>query len=287
MPSSSAASKRPTPRYEPMQRKSCYVLGVMLLALGLAACKHDPGIIKYPSPMSNLKQAPHDTTQEDKQAAAQTHTQLAAAYMGQDHLKEAEAALNKALGFDSKYIPAHTMLAILYWRINRLQDADKEFRTAVSLDPSNGDTNNNYGKFLCEQGNRPEAMKHFQRALADPFYKTPAVANANAGTCLMKVRDYAGAAPYLHKALEIQPDYGQALLAMAQLDLDQNKAFEARGYMQRFESAGQATPESLLLGYQIATRLGDRDSATNYSNRLQDQFPNSSQAQSLNGPNHD
>ncbi|HXE66746.1 MAG TPA: type IV pilus biogenesis/stability protein PilW, partial [Rhodanobacteraceae bacterium] len=64
-------------------------------------------------------------------------------------------------------------------------------------------------------------------------------------------------------------------------------AFEARGYMQRFESAGQATPQSLLLGYQIATRLGDKDMATNYSNRLQDQFPNSSQAQSLNGPEHD
>lgn len=270
-----------------MQRKSCLVLGMMVLALGLGACKHDPGIIKYPTPMTNLNQAPHDTTQEDKQAAAQTHTQLAAAYMGQNHLKEAETALRKALSFDDKYIPAHTMLAILDWRIDRLQDADNEFRTAVSLDPSNGDTNNNYGKFLCEQGKRDEAMKHFQRALADPFYKTPAVANTNAGTCLAKFKDYAGAEPYLHKALEIDANYGPALLAMAQLDLEQGKAFEARGYMQRFESSGQATPESLLLGYQIATRLGDKDTATNYSNRLQDQFPNSAQAQSLNGQNHD
>ncbi|MGH8184529.1 MAG: type IV pilus biogenesis/stability protein PilW [Rhodanobacteraceae bacterium] len=270
-----------------MRHKTCYVLAAMGLALGLAACNRTPGIIKYPTPMTNLKTAPHDTTQEDKQAAAQTHTQLAAAYMGQGHLKEAETALRKALSFDDKYIPAHTMLAILDWRINRMQDADKEFRTAVALDPSNGDTNNNYGKFLCEQGNREEAMKHFQRALADPFYKTPAVANANAGMCLMKFKDYAGAASYLHKALEIESAYGPALLAMAQLDLDQDKAFDARGYMQRFESSGQATPQSLLLGYQIATRLGDKDTATNYSNRLQDQFPNSTQAQSLNGPNHD
>ncbi|MGH8114700.1 MAG: type IV pilus biogenesis/stability protein PilW [Rhodanobacteraceae bacterium] len=266
-----------------MRHKSYSVLVVMAFAVGLAACKHDPGIIKYPSPMTNLQNAPSDTRQEDKQSAAQTHTQLAAAYMGQNHLKEAEVALNKALQFDNKYIPAHTMLAILDWRINRLQDADKEFRTAISLDPSNGDTNNNYGKFLCEQGKQQEAMRYFTRALADPFYKTPALANANAGMCLLKGNDYAGAEPYLHKALELDSNYGAALLAMAQLDYRKGDAFAARGYLQRFESAGQATPESLLLGYQIATRLGDKETAANYSSRLQDQFPNSTQAQSLNG----
>ncbi|MGH8115570.1 MAG: hypothetical protein ACREPS_11040, partial [Rhodanobacteraceae bacterium] len=81
----------------------------MMLVLGLAACKSNPGIIKYPSPMTNLKQPPRDTAQEEKQAAAQTHTQLAATYMQQGHLKEAETALNKAIGFDSKYVPAYTL----------------------------------------------------------------------------------------------------------------------------------------------------------------------------------
>lgn len=271
-----------------MSRKPILLLAVVfLVALGVGACKREPGIVKVPSPMGGLVNPPSDSAHEDKQSAAQTHAQLAAAYMGQGHLKEAEAALNKALAFDDKYVPAHTLLAILYWRINRLADADREFRRAIALDPKNGDTNNNYGRFLCEQDKRADAMQYFQRALADPFYKTPEVANANAGSCLLKFKDYAGAAPFLHKALEIQPSYGPALLSMAQLDLDQNKAFEARGYVQRFESAGQATPESLWLGYQVASRLGDASSASSYSNRLQDQFPNSVQAQSLNGSSHD
>ncbi|MGH8216442.1 MAG: type IV pilus biogenesis/stability protein PilW [Rhodanobacteraceae bacterium] len=266
-----------------MPRRTYSVVVLMALAFGLAACRHDPGIIKYPTPMTNLKNAPSDSAQQDKQSAAQTHTQLAAAYMGQNNLKEAETALHKAIGFDNKYIPAHTMLAILDWRINRLQDADKEFRAAIALDPSNGDTNNNYGKFLCETGHRQDSMRYFKRALTDPFYKTPAVANANAGMCLLEGSDYAGAEPYLHKALEIDPGYGDALLAMTELDYRKGDAFAARGYLQRFEAAGKATPDSLLLGYQIATRLGDKENATNYANRLQDQFPNSKQAQSLNG----
>lgn len=266
-----------------MQLKSGHVLVVMLLALGLAACKHDPGIIKVASPMGGLKSAPSDSAKQDKQSAAQTHTQLAAAYMQQGHLKEAEGALHKAIGFDDKYIPAHTMLAILDWRINRMQDADKEFRDAIALDPSNGDTNNNYGRFLCEQGKQQDAMRYFSKALADPFYKTPALANTNAGGCLLATGNYAGAESYLRKALEIDPNFTDALLAMASLDYRKGDAFAARGYLQRFESAGQATPESLLLGYQIATRLGDKETAANYSNRLQDQFPDSTQAKSLNG----
>ena len=267
-----------------MLRKACYVLAATALMLGLAACKHDPGIIKYPTSMNNLKQAPHDTSQEDKQSAAQTHTQLAVAYMGQNNLKDAEAALHKALSFDDKYIPAHTMLAILDWRIDRLHDADKEFRAAIALDPSNGDANNNYGQFLCETGKQQDAMRYFKRALADPFYKTPVVANTNAGRCLLKGNDYTGAEAYLHKALEIDSNYGTALLAMADLDYSKGDAFKARGYLQQFEAAGKATPDSLLLGYRIATRLGDKETAANYSSRLQDQFPNSTQAQSLDGP---
>ncbi|HET7562689.1 MAG TPA: type IV pilus biogenesis/stability protein PilW [Rhodanobacteraceae bacterium] len=268
-----------------MQRKSSLVLAVMLLALGLAGCKHDPGIIKYPTPMSSLKNAPHETKQDDKRTAAQTHTQLAAAYMKQNNLKDAEVALRKAIGFDDKYVPAHTMLAILEWHIGRLQEADKEFRDAIAIDPSSGDTNNNYGQFLCAQNKQKDAVRYFQRALADPFYKFPATANTNVATCLMKSNDFAGAEPYLSKALELDSDYGPALLAMAELDYRKGDAFHARGYLQRFEGAGSATPESLLLGYQIATRLGDKETATSYSTRLQDQFPNSSQAKSMGSSN--
>jgi type IV pilus assembly protein PilF len=101
--------------------------------------------------------------------------------------------------------------------------------------------------------------------------------------CLLNDNDYAGAEPYLGKALEIDSSYGPALLAMAELDYRKGDAFRARGYLQQFEAAGQATPDSLLLGYRIATRLGDKETAANYSSRLQDQFPNSAQAKSLDG----
>src|SRR5690242_19069800 len=96
MRNSSAASKpHRNRRSRPMLRKSALLSAATVLVLGLVACKHDPAIIDYPTPMSNLKQAPRDSAKEDKQSAAQTHTQLAVAYMGQNNLKDAETALKK------------------------------------------------------------------------------------------------------------------------------------------------------------------------------------------------
>lgn len=265
-----------------MLRKSLCLLAAMTLTVGLAAC-HQKAIVPVPTSANSATTQPRDSAKEDKQAAAQTHTQLAALYMQKNDLKQAEGLLKKAIGFDDKYVPAHTMLAILDWRIQRFDDANREFRAAIAIDPSNGDANNNYGKFLCTRGQYQDAMKYFQRALADPFYKTPAVANTNAGECQLKNNDGAGAEAHLAKALQIDASYGPALLAMAQVRLQQGDAFNARGFLQRFESAGQATPESLLLGYRIAAKLGDKDAASSYSNRLEDQFPDSSEAKSLGG----
>lgn len=265
-----------------MLRKYACLLAVMGLGLGLAAC-HRQAIVPIPAGANSMQKAPKDSAKEDKKAAAQTHTQLAAMYMQRGDLKNAETMLQKAIGFDDKYVPAHTMLAILDWHIGRLDAADRAFREAISIDPTNGDTNNNYGKFLCEQNKRDEAMRYFNKALADPFYQTPAVASANAGQCALKGNDTAGAQAFLAKALKIDPNYGPALLSMGEVKLRLGDAFAARGFLQRFESAGQATPDSLLLGYQIASKLGDKTAASSYSDRLQDQFPDSSQAKSLGG----
>ena len=136
-----------------MRRKALkltLVVAAMLLALGLNACKRQPGIIKVPNQLNTLKNAPSDTSQQDKQAAAQTHTQLAAAYMQDGHLKEAETALHKAIGFDDKYIPAHTMLAIrtactpLQFGVPRLPD-DPDARPQTN--PRSPDAQSWFGPF--------------------------------------------------------------------------------------------------------------------------------------------
>ena len=190
--------------------------------------------------------------------------------------------LNKALEFDPNYVPAHTVLAVVYERINDLPNAELHYRKAQALAPAKGDTNNNLGLFLCSrEGKAAEAMPYFQKAVADPFYQTPSLAWTNAGTCLTRSRDFAGAEVDFRKAIEIDPQNAEALYQLANVLYLQNDAFRARAFIQRFDALGQPSAVALKLGHDIESRLGNKDAALNYSRRLQSQFPDSEQARAL------
>jgi len=265
-----------------MLRKGVGIALLLLLALTAAGCNHNQ-IIKVNNGVGDLKNAPEESKQDEKLDAAQIQTQLGAVLMQQGNMKEAYDHLQKAVQFDSKFTPAHTMLAILYERTHQVPQAESEYRAALSIDPKSGDANNNLGYFLCHHGRGKEGVEYLKRALADPFYKTPAMGNTNIGVCLLDMGDRAGAENYLRKALQIDPNYPDALYEMARVLYSQGEAFRARGFLQRFEAQGRATPDALLLGYQIETRLGDTDAARNYANRLSTQFPDSEQAQTFAG----
>lgn len=264
-----------------MPRKPFALPILILLALGIGACSSNK-IIPVNNGDESLKNPPSESKQDQKLDAAQVHTELGAQLMQRGDLKDAYEKLQMATQFDDGYAPAHTLLAILDERLKQTKQAEQEYRRAVAIDPKNGDTNNNLGVFLCSTGRQAEGVQHLQRALADPFYKTPAMANTNIGKCLAKTNP-AAAEPYLRKALTIDPGYPDALLQMSQALYAKNDAFRARGFLQRFEAQGQATPESLMLGYRIESRLGDTDAARSYANRLRGQFPESEQAQQLAG----
>lgn len=265
-----------------MLRKVFAAVVVAALALGAGACSSNK-IIKYDTPMSSVKNEPQESKQDKQREDAQIHLQLGAALMNRGDLKGADQEFRKGIAADPDYPTGHTMLAILDERVNLTRDAEQEYRRALAIDPKNGDANNNLGYFLCHHGQEKEAMGYFQRALADPFYATPAKANANAGACLASARDYQGAEVYLRKALRIDANDPIALYEMAHVLYMQNDAFHARAFLQRFEGQGQVTADSLLLGYQIESRLGDADAARIYANRLRGQFPESDQAQQLSG----
>ena len=265
-----------------MPRKLIAAIVLAMLVLGIAACARNR-IIKVNNGVGDLKNAPEESRQDEKQDAAQIQTQLSAALMQQGNLKEAYEHLQKAIEFDGKYTPAHTLLAILYERTNQISKAESEYRAALSIDPKSGDANNNLGYFLCHHGQGKEGLEYLKRALADPFYETPAKANTNAGACLAAMGDRAGAEGYLRKALEIDSNNAEALYQMASLQYAGGDAFRARGFLQRYEAQGQSSPEALLLGYEIETRLGDADAARTYANRLSTQFPDSEQVRTLAG----
>ncbi|UGB39648.1 type IV pilus biogenesis/stability protein PilW [Frateuria soli] len=248
------------------------------LALMLAGC------VTTTTEEGSLGRMPRTSQSQEAQDAARIHTELGQQYMANGDLKTALEKLNRALQFDDDYAPAHTVLAVLDERINRPAQAEQHYRRAAQLEPDKGMPNNNLGTFLCRIGKGAEALRYFDTALRDPFYQTPDVALTNKGICQLRMNDLAGAQASLRRALDANPQNGDALLHLARALYLNNDAFRARAFIQRFDALGQPSADALKLGFDIENRLGNTDAAQNYRRRLQSQFPDSEQAHALDAP---
>ncbi len=183
--------------------------------------------------------------------------------------------LKQAIADDPGYAPGHSVLAVLYERIGEEKLAGKHYRKAIEIDPGDGDINNNYAVYLCQYGKTKEAQTHFKTALEDPFYRSPAVALTNAGSCAMQSGQLPEANAYLRKALKYDAEFPDALIAMVQLKFRDKDYLKARAFMQRYEAVSPASPGSLLLGLRIESKLDDSRAAQRYLSALDEKFPDS------------
>lgn len=255
-------------------RREHTLLAMVLIALTAALSGCGAGTI------DGVKKENPETKREE---AARTRTDLGQKYMQQGKLEVALENLNKALSYDSGYVDAHTVIALLYERIGDPAKAEEHYKRAAELKPKGGNENNNYGTFLCKIGRYDEAETYFQRAISDPFYQTPAVALTNSGTCLLRAGHRDEAEKRLRTALEIAPNDGEVLFQLATVLYEKGEYFNARAFVQRFEAVSKPRPEALMLGRNIELRLGNGKAVSDYTRRLLQGFPESQQARLLGG----
>ena len=216
---------------------------------------------------------PYDKSESRK--AAESNTSLGLEYMNRGQYEVALGKLKKAIREDPDYAPAQTVLAVLYERIGEDELAGKHYKLAYEADPDDGDVNNNYGVYLCQSGPESQAIQHLLAALDDPFYSSPAVALTNAGTCALGRGNLDDADEYLRRGLKIEPEFPDALIAMAKLNYEQQNYLTSRAFMQRYEAVATSGPASLLLAYKLETALGDKRAANKYKLALESKFPDS------------
>ncbi len=213
--------------------------------------------------------------------AADVNTRLGVGYFERGDYQVALEKLERAVELDPAHVPAYVTLALIEEQLGRDSRARRYYREAVSLAPEDGATLNGYAAFLCRQGEYREADEIFRRAINDPFYDTKEVVYANAGSCAIRAGRLDEAESYLRQALEVAPEYPDALFNLARLFLQRDDAFRARAFLQRYEATTGADPGALLLGYRIEQRLGNEREAARYFRRLEDQFPDSAEARNI------
>jgi len=217
-------------------------------------------------------------SEPDLQQASALNVQLAIGYIDREQLSIAQEKLDKAIEQDPKNIDAYTTMAYLKRKVNELDQAEEYYLEALDIKSTNPNIHNNYGGLLCQMGRYDEALKEIRLAYEDPFYETPYLAYANAGTCLLDKGDYKEAEKMLRKALRDQPNYAGALISMAEIGVKTNKYLMARAYIQRYHSVARPTAESLWLQIQSEKALGAEEHYLKYARRLLKDYPDSDEA---------
>ena len=160
----------------------------------------------------------------------------------------ARALAHKALAIDADLAEAHTSLGLVLWLYDwDRAGAERELRRAVELDRDYATAYQWLAEMLAEQGKAEEADREIRRALAiDPLCL---VANGDKGLFSYYRRDYEQAVRSYRQTLAINPEFSQAWLGLG-LAYAQQKAFaEAVEAIGRVNRLGSLPPAMAALGY--------------------------------------
>lgn len=167
--------------------------------------------------------------------------------------QRAFVSFQKSIQLDPGNYDAHYALGSIYFQRNDYAAAEREFRTAVKIDPVNGDALNFLGRTLIELKRLPEATEMLQKATLLPLYPTPDLAYVNLADALRMQNDVPGAIQALQSALKIDPPHvprALVYLVLGQLYIkqgDDGKAREALAQAKSLDPDGDAGKEAMKL----------------------------------------
>jgi type IV pilus assembly protein PilF len=238
---------------------------MLVLALVLLACTTQP---------ENFNDKPKER--------AQAHADLGAVYLQQGRLDVALEEFSLASKIEPSYAAAYNGLGLVQATLGQDAVAELNFKKAVQLEPLNSEAHNNYGSFLCARNRLDESIKEFMAALKNPLYATPAMAYTNAAVCSLRKNDSVQAEGYLLRALQLDPLAGLAAYQLATIQFKRKDALAAKKTLQAALSS-KASADMLWLAIQIERALGDANLEASYALELRQNYPESEQAQLLQG----
>ena len=220
-----------------------------------------------------------NSTPVTKEDAADQNYQLGARYYGNGSYDLARDRLTRATELNPRNANAYSMLGLTYAKLGNPRLATENFERAVKIAPDNFDVRNAYAIYLCDGGEYDEAREQFDRAIRVHENDNAEIMMSNAGVCMSKKPDFELAEKYFRDALERRPTYGEALIQLAALKHTTGDHLTARAFVQRYLAVNESSSAVLYLAMQIEDALNDEQAATDYSNQLLRDFPDSREAQ--------
>jgi type IV pilus assembly protein PilF len=233
-------------------------VSIMVMTFLLVACAQTSQRSDYDEP----------NNRSDPNSPAMLNVRMGVAYFERQDYDSAIEKLKRAIAIDPKLAIAHSALALVYSTMGAGKEAANHYKASVKYAPNDPIILNNYGTFLCQQGDYKKALEFYRRTLANPFYKTPETVHENAGVCLMKDDLFAEAERHFRAALAINPEMNVALYNMAIISAGQDQPLKARAFIQRLSRLQSLDERLLTVAYQVERKLGNQQEANKYLTQL-------------------
>lgn len=215
----------------------------------------------------------------DSAKAASTRVGIAYKYLKNGEFERAKFHLDKALEIEPKSEDVLVGMAFYYQQVKEPKLAKSNYRKALALNDKNPSTLNNYGIFLCEQGDYGESIEMFVKATEIFTNKDISGTFENAGYCSAKAGNIDQAGQFYRKALNYNSQQRLALLGMAEIEFNKSRFERTKSYLKRYEDVSRHSPRSLWLSIRNAQKLNDLDGLVSYGLKLEQLFPDSDQTE--------
>ncbi|MBI1803428.1 MAG: protein kinase [Ignavibacteriae bacterium] len=181
-----------------------------------------------------------------------------------------QRAVRRALELDNSLAEAHTTLAFSYFEQWKYEDAEREFKQSIALNPRYATTYHWYGIMLGRTGNPDRYLAVIKQALEiDPY--SPII-TLNMGVANLLLKQYDEALSYFKKCVEIDPSFAVGYGWMG-LTYERMKNYrDALSPLQKaVELSGRSSECLSYIGYFYG-RVGKRDEALKLIKENEDRY---------------
>jgi type IV pilus assembly protein PilF len=191
---------------------------------------------------------------EKKKKIAEINIELGMGYLEQKDVQRAKQKFLAALESDASLPETQYSMAYFFEVTGNTEQANVYYLKAISLAPKRGDTQNNYGTYLCRIGEYRNSVEHFKTAVLDPNYLDMAGAYENAGLCALKIPDMNQALNYFNHAILQDANRPVSLMNAAELEFKKGNYAAARERLNEYLLVAPATRQTDGLAARLRRR---------------------------------